>query len=280
MKNIVKIELINCINRKEYKLVLFTIMLISLGSFIVSCISFYGSDILFIRSAYEMAIVEGNYSENFLGLLVIILPILSTLIYSSSYYEDRITGRYNTIAMRIETGKYIWSKVFVIFIVTFLTFFIPLLLNQILCFIAFPLEGLDTNQGLPFYDIGIQNYSSEYLFNFMKIQYPLFYNIFKIFLISIFASLWGVFSYSIHFIDYMQRKGKYPILIFSFMAYILLDLILSFLGMYEYSHFNFLLPNGVGEEKVVLIWIISMAVINLVLLLMFGNKNRIKNKIG
>ncbi len=277
MKNILKLEFKNCINRREFKIVLSIVMIISLGSFIASCVSFYGSDILHVRSACEMGIVEGEYSNNFLELLILILPILATLIYSDSYYEDRKNGSYISITTRVGVERYIWAKVIVIFTVTFLIFFVPLILNQMLSFIAFPLEGLDNNQGLPFYDIGVQNYMVEFLFSFMKLQHPLLHNIFKIFLISLFAGLWGILSYAVHFIVYMHKKEKYPVLIFVFAIYVLCDLILRFLNIHEYSYRNFLLPNGTGSEAVVFIWIFGLLVVDMTLVYVLGNEKKVKN---
>lgn len=77
------LELKNCINRNEFKFIFSSILLLSIGSFAIACYEFYGTQATFIRSAYEMSIIQDIYSGSILQFIIILLPILATIIYSS-----------------------------------------------------------------------------------------------------------------------------------------------------------------------------------------------------
>lgn len=277
MRKSLLLELKNCINRNEFKFIFSSIFLLSIGSFAIACYEFYGAQATFIRSAYEMSIIQDIYSGSILQFIIILLPILATIIYSDSFYTEKQDGVYKFILTRTKLSTYVISKALAIFLITFLVFLVPLLINQGLSIVTFPLEGLDNNQALPPYDIGIQNYNSgsEYVFDFIRIQSPLLFNILKMIVISIFAACFSLLSYGIYFTKYSLKRGRFFTAISIFIVFIIQELTLSILGLGRYSISTYLKTNGIGNPLILIVWILTILLVSCLIIYRYGIKKNL-----
>ncbi len=271
MGRLFQLELKNCLHRKEFKFIFLLMMLISIGSFLFSCFykwggNQYGGSLLYVRSAYEMSIIQGT-GGLIISALCFLLPLFAVLIYSDTYYSDSQSGVYKSILTRTDPKVFLWTKSLVISVVTFFTFFIPLLINQLLCLIAFPTQGFDNNQGLPPYDIGIQNYSSEWMFDLVRLQSPFLYNLIYTTLISLAATIFALFAYAAYFV---VKKGKFAVISGVFLLYTV-----SQVGVFFVSHrlalVNLLIPNT-GSVYVLILWL-ALLLIPSILMIAIKSRN-------
>lgn len=271
MGRLFHLELKNCLHRKEFKLIFLTMMLISIGSFLFSCFykwggNQYGGSLLHVRSAYEMSIIQVS-GGSIISALCFLLPLFAALIYSDTYYSDSQSGVYKSILTRTDPKVFLWAKTLVISVVTFFTFFIPLIINQLLCLIAFPIQGFDNNQGLPPYDIGIQNYSSEWMFDLVRLQSPFLYNLIYTTLISLAATIFALFAYAAYFV---VKKGKFAVISGVFLLYTV-----SQVGVFFVSHrlalVNLLIPNT-GSVYVLILWL-ALLLIPSILMIAIKSRN-------
>lgn len=269
MKRMFHLELKNCLHRKEFKIIFLILMIISIGSFLFSCFykgggNQYGGSLLQVRSAFEMSMIQGPGVRIILSSIVLLIPLFSVIIFSDSYYSDCQSGVYKSILTRANQNVYVWAKSLVILTVTFLSFLIPFLINQLLCLIAFPIKGFDNNHALPPYDIGIQNFSSEWMFDLIRLQSPLLYNLIFMILISFTASLLALFAYSAYF---LVKKGRFAVISGIFLLYIISQLVVILVGSYKFALVNLLIP-GTGSFYVLLVWMSVLFISSLIIITM------------
>ncbi|MEB2493725.1 hypothetical protein [Peribacillus frigoritolerans] len=268
--NVFKYELYNCIRRKELHFVLIFMLLVSMLAFVIECIAFYGKDLSLIRSAAESSILQGTYASTVKSTLLLIIPLLCSLVYADSFYVDYKTGSYKNIITRTSTTKYVFVKAIVVFISTVTIFFITLTVNQLLCFITFPLVGFDNIYSLPTFDIGVQNYNELYLFDLLRIESPYMYNLTFIIIISIFSGLFSLLAYSVYFM-FLSKIRIVGVMVI-FVLYIVFNIVLSMLGFYNFSLFNQLSPNHIGSLLEISMWALFIFVISLYFLINKGLK--------
>lgn len=269
MRNLLKIEFKNCISRKEFKFIFLFLLFFSLLGFFISCNKFINSDLTYVRSAYELSFVQSIYSKSFLSLICMLLPVIACMIYSDTFLYDIKNGCYKNILIRAQKIQLIITKAIVVFTVTFGTFFITFSINQILSLIAFPVVGFDNNKGLPPYDIGVQNYTSGYLFDSLRISNPLLYNATFIFLISIFAACFALLGYALYFVI---KQGKIAVISTVLVIGIGIQLLLQALNLREYSYVYLLIPGSKGSVKAIFLWLVFLIIGSFLIILIKGSK--------
>ncbi|WP_158523922.1 hypothetical protein [Paenibacillus bovis] len=225
----------------------------ALGAFILNCYRVFNTDLSSIRSVYEMTILQATSSKIILSTELILLPFMIPLIYSDTYYSD-VSNKVNLLILtRTKYKYYIWSKAIVIFIVSFFTVFFPLLLNQLLSFIPFPLYGYDNRFALPTYDIGIQNYDANAMFDLLRLTHPFLYNVLFSLFISIFAGLFSLLAFSVFL---FLKKNKFVVFLTFFLAVVLFNLLISMVFSYRSSFTTLLTPGNTGSFYSLLVWLI------------------------
>lgn len=257
--NLWKMELKNCLSRIEFKVVFLVFFLISIGTFIEACYIVYGSELTFIRSAYEMSILQGTSTKIMMNILLVLLPLIIPVIYSNSLITDLRSGVYKNILTRSDLKAYLWAKVSVTFLVSFFTVFIPLFINQILCLITFPQVGYDNRFALPSYDIGIQNYDSQAIMDVLRLGHPLLYNMVFMVLISLMASLFSIFAFAA-FLTF--NYNQFSIFTGVFLFITILNLAISLLGSNRLSYTSLLTPATKGSLIDLCLWITGLLVVS------------------
>jgi hypothetical protein len=257
------LELRNCLHRKEIKFVFSFLMLISIGGFLLECSRFYGMGMTNIRSAYEMSLIQGTSVHVLLSVECILIPLIASIIYSDSFYVDYQSGVYKSILTRTDTKTYIRAKGIVTFGVTFFVFLIPLLWNQVLCLITFPTEGFDNRFALPPYDIGTQNFNNKFMFDLLRVQSPLLYNLLYMFLISLVAALFAVFAYGAFLVF---KKGRFATIAGVFSLYVVVEMAVTAWGSFRLSLINLLQSGNQGSLSVLLLWISILFVLGIVMI--------------
>lgn len=268
--NLLKLELKSCWKRAELHFIVNFMLIISIASFLIECIPFYGMNLSFVRSAAESTLIQGTYASMLRTTLLIILPLICSLIYADSFYIDYKTGVYKSIITRTDKRKYIMIKSIVVFISTFFVFFITLFVNLVLCLIVFPKYGFDNIYSLPPYDIGVQNYNSMYLFDFLRIQAPFFYNIVSVVIISMFAGLISVLTYSVYFMFLSKNRIVGTMVVF--ICYILSNIAFPVLGFPNLSLYEQIKPNHIGHFYQIVTWMIVLFILSICFIVSKGMK--------
>lgn len=144
-------QLKQALRRKEFTIALAVVMLLCLLSFLYYCKEFQGAERNSVFPAYDA--FAGNYSVlGLAGNLKIFFPILAVLPFADSFLVDRKLGEQTLTLTRATPSRYYWAKGAAVFLSAFLVFFIPLLTNYLLNFLAFPIEsyshfGYDSSSG-------------------------------------------------------------------------------------------------------------------------------------
>lgn len=247
MNNLLVIEIRNCLKRKEFKFIFSILMFLALGSFLTEVLSSYGQAFFEVRSRYETGIIQGVHANFFYMFEILLLPLLAVIIYSDSFYMEKKWGVHKIIITREKQKKYIIAKGLVIFIITFFTFLLPLILNQILCSLVFPKIGLNNKYSLPPYDIGVQNYHSNMALDLTRIQNPLLFNVTYMIIISLTAALLAILAYALFFI---YTKNKLTVFLGIFAVYFVLAVALP----PQYSLLSYLYQGKISASHGILIW--------------------------
>lgn len=163
------------------------------------------------------------------NIVLLIIPILSTLGFSDSYFEDKESGIIKSIYTKIEKRRYLCSKFFANFVLGGLAFAVPLLLHIFSLMLIFP--SIEQN---PVF--GKQVVFPGGLFCEYYYEHPLIYILLWIFIYFLYA---GIFS-SIALAASIFFKSKFSIIIFPFIIYHLVQFICNGIGKTKYSPLSFL----------------------------------------
>lgn len=245
MFNQFKLEVKNCINQIEFKFIFMFIWAISIGGFFITCIKNNGTYYQFIRGSNENFILMSTNTRAILMILALFFPLLSICIYAGSYSKERKENITYSIILRSSKGKYVVSKSLAIIAVTFLSFFIPLFINQILCYLVFPMDGLDNRWGIPNYDL-IQSYSGKALFDLFRIQYPFIYNLLYILIYSILGSVLALLAYGISFINKIKRFQGIQVNVSIFIVVMIVSYVAQMLKINMLDYLSYVQPGRNG----------------------------------
>ena len=216
----IKMELKNCINQMEFKFIFSILWCISIGGFIINCFMYKNSYYQFLRAANENFILVSTSTRAIIIVLALFFPLLAMSIYSGSFKKEERSNLTQLIILRTSKKRYIWSKAIAIFIITFLSFLIPLLINQLLCYLTFPIEGFDNRWALPNYDL-IRRYENTDLFDFFRIQYPFIYNLLYILIYSTLGGLIALLAYGVNFVQKFKSIKELQVNIIIFVIFML-----------------------------------------------------------
>ncbi|MGN7472070.1 hypothetical protein [Brevibacillus sp. SAFN-007a] len=250
----------NGLHRTQFKLVFAVLMFLALGSFLVTCYHFYGDSLTQIRSAHETSMLQGVYSTSFVIMLTVLLPLLATMLFADSFYADVQSGVYKSIITRTGMTRYVCVKAVCTFGLTFLAFFIPLMINLLLNLIAFPLEGYDNNYSLPPYAF---DYDETNMFELMRLESPYLYSCLFASILSMFAGLLSLLAFSLYL---YVSKGTIFVHSCVFFGYILLHLFFSKMGMEEMSLLTYVRTETEGDPAIMIGWMAGLLLISFVMI--------------
>ncbi|OXM16591.1 hypothetical protein [Paenibacillus herberti] len=259
-----------CSQRITFQVLTFLFFMLSIGAFLFVCYRNYGTDLLYVRSAYEMSILQGTSTRIVLTMELMLLPLMTPLIYSDSFTRDIHSGIFKGILTRVEIRTYLVAKAIIIFLVSFLIIFIPLLINQLLCLLAFPKLGFDNRYNLPPYDIGFQNYDSEAILDVLRLESPLLYNVTFMLLISLMGAAFSLFSYGIFL---LFNKSRFVVFSGMFLFITIFNLGLSAIVSYRWSFTNLLVPGNPGSLEVLFFWFLVL-ILGFITALLYTIKKR------
>lgn len=264
-----KEEIKKIISRKQFVIVFLIFFFTAIGDFLLTCKVYYGIELSWVRSAYKCGILTneaGMFTGQFYSTL---LPILVCIGVSDVYYTERTSGITNFIYSRTTHGKNILTKIAAVSITSFLMVFIPLVINFLLVFTAFPLQGYYcTNSAY----LTLTSPEEGRIFGYLEMFYPYLNSFVYILIRCLIGTSFALFSFSISLINNFNRY----IVLFSGMIFYLCYTSATGLPFFVETDINtnIFSVNGYGSGWMFLVFIGIQAILSMVMTI-YGMKREI-----
>lgn len=161
--------------------------------YVVQVRLFWGKDIANLYEPMKLRLMA-NSTDAITFRLMQFYPLLVVIPAGFSYVEDRENYTDVYIRGRIGNRQYIYSKMIAAFVVSFLVFTIPFLLELLLYIIAFPLTATGDPSNISDYQAVMQEIIGKYLFSEIYVKSSLLYGVTTVFLWGILAGVLGGFT--------------------------------------------------------------------------------------
>lgn len=227
--NYISVLIKNQINRFEFKLCFAILFLLSIVGVVIGYALNYQKDAVYVRSAADNFLMLSTYASVIRMLFTFLFPLLAAALCAG--YQSKNDHLY--MLLRLSRRQFVYGNALVTAGLTMATFTAALIMNQLLCFAAFPLSASDNVWGRIDYEL-IRSYQPEYLFDFWSIQNPYIYNILFIFIIGIMSGGIGLLTYGLSYVKMLRRLK--PILL----SALVFVLFISFFVFSEILHIPFL----------------------------------------
>lgn len=236
MKNI-QIQFRLLAKRKIFVITLMVLTVFTVLVFLINCITNFNSDITTVKAAKYMF-----FGSDFSGIKFILYslmyPVLVALPFSDTFFEEKKNRTYEYCITRMSNNSYYFSKLFTVFCSGFLITSIPLLINMLLNFIAFPIDSSVDATNMSYINSGMFDAVMETgLFQNLFAQNMYLYNLLYLFFASFFAGLIAVIVYQL---SYFYKKSKILLICSFFIVYHFISLLLKAFDLSEFCLENYI----------------------------------------
>ena len=261
MTNILRIEFKRAFSQYNIKLAI----LIGLMTCIAHCVLVfpiaYQSMLVELQSDYPLKNIITAYDIWICGnqghitsyIYFVIIPIIATLPYGTSFFSDMKKGYINQLVTRVSKSKYLITKYFVCFILGGLVTILPLIFNLIIAGMIFPMTT-------PMVASSYTAIRSAQFFGDLFYTQPMLYVFIGLFIVFVYSGLLATFSL------FASRYSNYEwmVLMTPFVLYLFLNSLFSLFDLYSWQPLMFLnLGYGIEEIVAVIIQIIGLALIGI-----------------
>lgn len=202
------------LNQLEFQICFGFMCLMSFGSFLWNCLTYYGKDYMQIRSGADVFFLTSTSSRIVTMIFSLIVPLIAMMLCAGYRKKGEKEGNNLFAFIRMGHRKYLIIGAIATIFVTIICFWMILGVNQILCRIVFPVIGRDNRWGLPMYLLPL-NYNSKMFLDIWQVQNPYIYNIFYIFIIGILAGGISLVFYGASMLDIFKKMGLVQNAVFS-----------------------------------------------------------------
>lgn len=186
--------------------------------------------------------IGGEFSSLTYSLFYLLLPILASIPYGWSIFDEIKNGAARNILIRIDRTKYFGGKYFVTFLSGGIVVTVPLITNILLVAMFIPAIKPDVCYDIYYGVLPPDLWSNLFYTN------PLLYLVLYLMLNFVFSGIFATFSLAISF----RLKHKIAVMLFPFFLLLILhyakDLFPDAL-QFEISPLNFLHASTIGEIK-------------------------------
>ena len=265
----IKTEIYKIVNRKQFLVIFLILFGAAILDFLVTCKSYFGCDLSFVRSAYRCYILNneiGLFTKQFYSTL---FPIMICTGVSDVFFMENKLGITNFIYTRTAAKNNLLSKMIAVLVVSFFLTWIPLMVNYLLVLSVFPLQGYYCSNA-SFLTLTVPEKGR------MLGEYEMFYpywNCMIYILIRCFiGSAIALFAFSL---SLLQRFNKYIILLSGMILYIIYDSVIK-LPPFENTAVNtdIFAINGYGNGWMIVVFIAVTTIISLGMVA-YGTKKEI-----
>lgn len=149
MKNLA-VQLKLMFRRKQFIITMTVMILFAVGAFLTNCFSMFGKNIVDVKAAKYMYLGSDLSSGLFYYFYILVFPLIAALPFSDSFYEERERSTTDFCLSKMSNNSYYYSKLTAVFVSGFIITAIPLLINMMLNFIAFPLDSVVDATNFPY----------------------------------------------------------------------------------------------------------------------------------
>lgn len=211
-----KMNIKHLLRQKEFFFtLLFTVCLV-IGFLLIDLFSFIGSHAFYRNPAWFYWGTAGMQASSMYGsmdmvahvlemLLLILLPFVAALAFSYCHFDNVQSGVIKTLIHRVGAGAYYRTNAVTVFFAGFLVIFLPLVLEQLVLCIAFPLQ---TPMNIATWPV-VDDYTKALLipdqFAFLQMNYPYLYNFLLCLVPSVTAGIFAFCSYTLSLYFHRSR---------------------------------------------------------------------------
>ena len=174
-------------------------------------------------------------------LFYMLMPLLATLPFASSFFSDKKSGYLKNIYARSSRKDYLISKYIAVFVSAGIAVIVPLILNLMICMVLLP-------NTTPEPSAGASAIQPLHLFSMIYYTKPTLYLIIYLIIDFIFAGLFACISLTCSFFT----NYKIIVLICPFFVQLILDTFCDLIGKYDWSCTSFL-RSGYGIPHLLLL---------------------------
>ncbi len=214
--------------KRSFLISLLAVSAICFADFVINCMQYFGRSAVSVPSA-EKVFIWGS-GTNFGALcLIYLLPIFAVLPFADSFIIEKEQNMLPVLLHRIGVKKYYYSKIAAVAATSFVVVVLPMLMNLLLCNIAFPTAvndfvALSSDQSWYYDDLRM----TSLLFPLLSIRHPFLMNLLSVVATGAFCSFAAVIACQL---SYFINVSRVLILALFFIASSLVNLsgsILSF----------------------------------------------------
>lgn len=244
------IQLRLMLKRKSFLISLLLMILFVVFAFSWECFKYYGHDIVAVPAAKYLFCLQGNKnSASF--IFTIVFPIVATLPFSDSFFEERKNKTLELCLMRMSNNKYYYSKLFAVFFSGFIIMFLPLIINMFLNLLAFPSESTVGAGNISIMEshlfIAEENKNiSTVIFKNLYINNTILYDVLIGFILSLACAFMAVITYQISF---FYKKSQLILTVLMFVIYNFYDLMLGIFSLEEFQLKNYIKIHSVNDGQ-------------------------------
>ncbi len=191
-------------------------------NYLTNVFRFSGTDVTDMYMPMYLLVLS-NDNDAFHFFFMQYFPLLVVLPASFAYLQDKSSRELNYLAVRMGRRRYYVSKGIAVFLVSFVVFTVPFLLEIVLNCIAFPMDAIGNMRNINNYEL-MENFERMFLFELFCVS-PYLYVILFTLIFGVVAGILSVFALAVSML--MMR---YKIFVF-LPCYLLLH------GLYYLKHF-------------------------------------------
>lgn len=200
----IKMQTAVLLKKKSVLLMYFLMLALVLGNFIINLFNSYGKDLVQLYHPMKLLLLS---SWSPLGFYFIqFYPILVVIPASFSFLSDRNSREMLFIQSRVGRKNYYIGKLISAFFVTFLVFTIPLLLEILLSFTAYPLSAVGDPSNFGIYNLPAREGEANYLYYSLWFYNGYLYAVVMIIISGITSSILATFALAISTFSFMKYK--------------------------------------------------------------------------
>lgn len=227
---------------------------------IILVINHYSPNMVLKTGEYQFILY--NNEVNITSLVIIALPILTSLVLSDTSWNDKHLGYNNYLYTRLNIRKNIFSRLFLSFITTFIICFVGFLINYLTLRFIFGSGNLISNfQELPYDRVIAPEFFLDSIRYYNSVLFIILISLHESVIIGLLATI----SYSFSFFT----KQKLIIYFQVTLIMIVLEVVFSFIGISQFSIIKQLQPNSSFSvyQSIILYIVLSLIAITPVLLI-------------
>lgn len=274
MRTAIKHELLRLINRRECWILLLASIVLA-GVALIEKILVHGH----VYKDYAISAVQASMLwKSGVGYVYVLclVPLFSSLVFSDQFYRDFSDHSLYIVITRHNKTHYFKSLLLVSFISGFIFAILPLLINLLLCLIAFPIKAASPTETGSIYVTSLAKEIQWVLFPRLYMNYPVLNTITHIFLSGLIGANFAALSFTLTL--YFQKNAIIAACS-STIIYLIYSIAASMLGLYTIAPFHFMLTAPEGYNKSILIFIGFIFVLMVCNLFLYKRKSQMHDYI-